>query len=49
MSKTIGVNVPASSHLVRFDSSTVDKVVDMLLRALQVRHRIRHSHQRGKF
>lgn len=49
MSEGIYVDVSASTHLVRLNSATVDKVIHVLFRALEVRHCVLHCHQGGKF
>lgn len=47
MSERIGVDIPATPNLVRFDSPRREQIVDVLAGALKIRHRIRDGHQRG--
>ena len=49
MSQRIGVNVAASSHLIRLNPAAVNKVVHMLLGTLKIRLRIFYGHQSWKF
>lgn len=49
MSKRIGIDVPASSDFVRLYPTSGQQVIDVLPGTLQVRHRVRDSHERGQF
>lgn len=47
MSEGINIDVTATPNFVGFYSSRREKVIHVLSRALEIRHRVSDGHQRG--
>lgn len=49
MSEGIGIDIPSPSDFVGANPTSREKVVHMLARTLQIRHRVGNRHQRWEF